>query len=68
MRLQMSYSESEEESNFAIYSVSDFDSASKSDPESISNSAFINLGICIFSPCIFTLLNKPAYNSFYPFS
>ena len=42
----MSYSESELDSNFASNSVSDFDSASKSDFQ--SDSAFMNLDICIF--------------------
>ena len=59
----MSYSESELDSNFAINSVSDFDSASKSDSESDSSLAFKNLYICIFLLYICTLLNKPA-NSF----
>ena len=44
----MSYSESELDSNFAINSVSDFDSAPESDSESDSSSAFMNLDICIF--------------------
>ena len=44
----MSYSESELDSNFAINSVLDFDSASQSDSESDSSSAFMNLEICIF--------------------
>ena len=44
----MSYSESELDSNFAINSVSDFDFVSKSDSESDSSSAFINLDSCIF--------------------
>ena len=44
----MSYSELELGSNFAINSVSDFDSGSESDPESDSSLAFMNLDICIF--------------------
>ena len=46
----MSYSESESDSNFAINSVSDFNSASESDSESESDSssALMNLGTCIF--------------------
>ena len=55
----MSYSESELDYNFAINSVSDFDSASESDSEFGSSSAFINLDICIF----FTLyLHSPKKN------
>ena len=41
----MSYSESELDSNFAINSVSDFDSASESDSEFDSSSALMNLDI-----------------------
>ena len=48
IKSKMSYSESELDSNFAINSVSDFDSASESDSESDSSSAFMNLDICIF--------------------
>ena len=44
----MSYSESEEDSNFAINLVSDFDSDSESDSGFDSSSAFVNLDICIF--------------------
>ena len=44
----MSYSESELDSNFAINSVSDFDSASKSGSEFDSSSAFMNLEVFIF--------------------
>ena len=44
----MSYSELELDSNFAINSVSDFDSASESDSEFDSSSAFMNLDICVF--------------------
>ena len=62
----MSYSESELDSNFAINSVSDFDSASESDSE--CSSAFMNLDIFIFLFNICTLLNKPADSFFYPFS
>ena len=40
---KMSYSESELDSNFAINSVSDFDSASESDSEFDSSSALMNL-------------------------
>ena len=59
----MSYLESELDFN----SVSDFDSASESDSESEFDSslAFMNLDICIFSLCNYTLLNKLADNSFY---
>ena len=46
----MFYSESELDSNFAINSMSDFDSLSESDSESESDfsSVFMNLDICIF--------------------
>ena len=64
----MSYSQSELDSNFAINSVSDFDSVSKSDSESDSSSAFINLDSCIFLLYICSYLNKPADSFFYPFS
>ena len=64
----MSYSESELDSNFAINSVSDFDSASESDSESDSSLAFMNLDICIFLLYICTLLNKPADNFSFQFS
>ena len=52
IKSKMSYSESELDSNFAINSVSDFDSASESDSESGSesdfSSVFMNLDIWIF--------------------
>ena len=60
----MSYLELELDSNFAINSVPDFDPASgsdsKSDPESDSSLAVMNLDICfsLFYICI--PLNKPA--------
>ena len=56
----MIYSESESDFSFAINPVSDFDSACESDSESDSSSVFMNLDICIFLPCIYTLLNKLA--------
>ena len=43
----MSYSESELDSNFAINSVSDFDSASEADSEFDSSSALMSLDIRI---------------------
>ena len=64
----MPYSELEEDSNFAINLVSDFDSDSESDPEPDSISAFMNLDICTFLLYICTHLNKPADSFFYPFS
>ena len=55
----MSYSESEPDSNSLSIFVSIFSkSESKSDSESDFNSIFINLGICIFLPYIYTLPNK----------
>ena len=64
----MFYSESEPD--FAINSLSNFDptfSESKSesdDTESDFSSRFMNLDICIFLPCIYTLLNKLADDFF----
>ena len=50
IKSKMTYSESELDSNFAINSVSDFDSGSESDSESESDfsSVFMNLDIFIF--------------------
>ena len=45
---KMSYSESELGSNFAVNSVSDFDSDSESDSEFDSSLVFMNLDISIF--------------------
>ena len=49
---KMIHSESESDFNFAINSVSDFESTSNSDSDSYSDSdfssAFMNLDICIF--------------------
>ena len=65
----MSYSEPEPDSNFSINSASNFDSfSSESQSESDFSSVFMNLDICIFSPYIYTLLNKPADDIFYQFS
>ena len=70
----MFYSESLSEpdfSNFDIKSASNFDptfSESKSesdDSESDFNSVFMNLGICVFLPYIYTLLNKLVDDFFY---
>ena len=44
----MSYSESDSDFNFAINSVSHFDSAFESESESDFSSVFMNLDICIF--------------------
>ena len=53
----MSYSESD--SNWLSIFVSIFSkSESKSDSESDFDSVFMNQGICIFLPYIYTLLNK----------
>ena len=54
----MSYSESESDSTS--------DSESNSESEFDFSSVFMNLDI--FSPYIYTLLNKPVDDSFYPFS
>ena len=56
LRTKMTYSESEPGFNFAIYSASDFHSASESGSEFESgfSSVFMNLDICIFYT-IFTL-------------
>ena len=56
----MTYSESESDFQFAINSASDFDSTSESGSESDFSSVFMNLGVCIFLPYIYTLLNKLA--------
>ena len=69
----MTYSESEPDSNFAINSASDFvptfsESKSESYTESEFSSVFINLGICIVLPYIYTLLNKLADDLFFLFS
>ena len=66
----MPYLKSESDFNFAINSVSDFDSVFKSDSasESDSSSEFMNLGICIFSLYTYTLLNKPVDNFSFQFS
>ena len=53
IKSKMSYSESELDSNFAINSVSDFDSASESDSKSESSLAFMNLGHVYFFYFIF---------------
>ena len=65
IKCKMSYSKSELDSNFAINSVSDFDSASESESESDSSLAFMNLDICIFLLYICTLRNEPANSFFY---
>ena len=53
IKSKMTYSESPSDFSFAINLVSDFHSASKSDPNSGSeydfSSEFINLDICMFS-------------------
>ena len=69
----MSYSESGPDSNFAINSLSNFDSSSESnsksdDSESDFSSVFMNLDIVLFLPYIYTLLNKLADDFFYLFS
>ena len=56
----MSYSESEPDSNFVINSLSTFSESESDDSESDFSSVFMNLDICIFSPYIYTLLDKPA--------
>ena len=67
----MTYSQSELDFSFATNSASDFDSTPESGFESESesdfSSVFINLDICIFSPYIYSLLNKPAEGLFYQF-
>ena len=66
------YSESESDFNLAINSAPDFDSTSESGSESGSesdfSSVFMNLGVCIFSPYIYTLLDKLADGFCYQFS
>ena len=48
IKSKMPYSESELVSNFAINSVSDFNTTSESESKSVSNSVFMNLDIYIF--------------------
>ena len=64
---KMSYSESEP--NFSdsssTFALSFSKSKSESDSESYFNSVFINLGICVFVPYIYTLLNKLEDDFFY---
>ena len=74
IKSKMSYSKAEPDfSNFAINSLLNFDptfckSKSKSDDsESNFNSVFMKLGVCIFLPYIYTLLNKLADGFFYLF-
>ena len=69
----MFHSESGLYSNFAINSLSNFDSSSESnskydDSESDFSSVFMNLDIVLFLPYIYTLLNKLADDFFYQFS
>ena len=68
MKLQMSYSESEPDSSFAINSVSDFNSASELDSESDFSSALMNLDICIFFTLYLQSSKKPADSFSFPFS
>ena len=61
----MSYSELESDSNSLSIFVSIFSkSESKSDSKSDFNSVFMSLGICVFLPYIYTLLNKLVDNFF----
>ena len=71
----MFYSESKPDfSNFGINALSTFaptfsESKSESDDyEADFSSVFMNQDICIFLPCIYTLLNKLADDFFYLFS
>ena len=61
---KMSYSESESEPDFFNFVPIFSESKSESDSESDFNSVFINLGICVFLPYIYTLLNKLVDNFF----
>ena len=62
----MSNSESESDSHSLSIFVSTFSkSKSKSDSESDLNSLFMNLGIYIFLPYIYTLLNQLVDDFFY---
>ena len=65
----MSYSESKPDSNSLSIFASIFSkSESQSDSEYDFISVFINLGICVFLPCIYTLLKKLVKDFFYQFS
>ena len=64
----MNYSESKPDFCFAINSASDFNFDTESESKSDSSSALMNLDICIFLLCIYTLLNKPADSFSFPFS
>ena len=71
--LLMFYSELEPDfSNFAINSSSTFASifseSESDDSEYDFNSVFMILGICVFLPYIYTLLNKLVDDFFYPLS
>ena len=66
---KMTYSESESDFSFAINSVWDVDPTSESGSESNLNLNLILVQIfVVFSPYIYTLLNKFADGFFYPFS
>ena len=57
---KMSYSESEPDfsDSSSTFALSFFKNKSESDSESYFNLVFINLGICVLLPYIYTLLNK----------
>ena len=70
---KMSHPESESEPDFSNFAINCYqllplsfsESKFESDSESDFSSVFMNLGICIFLPYIFTLLNKLADDFFY---
>ena len=66
----MFYSESlsEPDSDFVVNLLATFSESEYDDSESDFNSVLMNLEICIFSPYIYTLLNKLPDNFFYQFS
>ena len=62
----MSYSESEPDfSNSSSTFASIFSKSESNNSESDFNSVFMNLGICVFLPYIYTLLNKLVDDFFY---
>ena len=65
---KMFYSESEPEFSNSLSTLALIFSEAKSEShysESDFSSVFMNLGICVFLPYIFTLLNKLADDFFY---
>ena len=62
---KMSYSESEPDFSNSSSNFASIFLKSESDSESYFNSVFMNLGVCVFLPYIYTLLNKLVDDFFY---